>query len=57
MKMKGNHSLPRLNQPAISLALKTNEVDEKIYLSISLPIMVKQNFPIEWGLKTHLLSS
>jgi hypothetical protein len=37
MKIKGNLSLSNFHQSIISLALKTNELDEKIHLSISLP--------------------
>jgi hypothetical protein len=36
MKMKGNSFLPSLHQSVISLALRTNELDEKIHLSIPL---------------------
>jgi hypothetical protein len=55
MKIKGNLSLSSFHKSIISLALKTNELDEKIHLFISLPIMVRWNPPIQRGSKTHLL--
>jgi hypothetical protein len=51
MKMKGNPSLPSLHESIISLALKTNELDENFYLSIPLPIMVKWNPPHPMGFR------
>jgi hypothetical protein len=48
---EGKSFFASFHQSIISLALKTNELDENVYLSISLPIMVKWNPPHQMGFR------